>query len=190
LATDAQLSEIRLKSNLGLPTLEPLTKFTDVLTWAQKEPQVRLMLDIKAVDPRDLVLLLRDFGLESRALILTFDRKKADAALSIRHTAILSVLVKKEADIRAYIVKADGHRLAFYVPQTAAVALFEAARQTGFPVVTDGVVKALGGPIDDRAKLKGVKAYHDYLIDRPVDYFVTNHALRARAALCPSTPAR
>lgn len=183
-STDAQLAGVTLKGLDGRSTGEPLPRFDDVLAWAELEPGVQMMLDIKGVDLQALVQTLVRRGLDSRSIILTFDDATTTALLGPAHQAIVSVLVKTPGDIARYAALARGHRMALYVAQNAEVSLYDAANATGLPIVSDAIMASPAGTLDDRAARDGAQVYREHLATRPVRYFVSNHPVRARDAVC------
>lgn len=183
-ATDATLRDVTLKAPDGASTGEPLPRFDDVLAWAELVPGVQLMLDIKGVDLQALVRTLVTRGLDNRSIILTFDEATTTALLGQAHQAIVSVLVKTPGDVARYAAQARGHRLALYVAQDADPSLYDAANATGLPVVSDANMATPAGTLDDRAARDGAQVYREHLATRPARYFVSNHPVRARDAVC------
>lgn len=183
-AFDSALSRVTLKDAAGASTNEPLPRFDEVLAWAEADPGIQLMLDIKGVDLAALVRTLAQRGLDQRSLILTFDDATTTALLSLDHKAIVSVLVKAPEDMPRYIAQARGHRLAFYVAQDAERRLYEAADATGVPTISDAVMATSSGTLDERAQRDGANVYRDHLATHAVRYFVSNYPAQVRAAAC------
>jgi glycerophosphoryl diester phosphodiesterase len=156
--------------------LEPITRFDDLLAWAQRT-NVLLMVDLKDTPPADALKVIRGYGLIHRVILLTFDSKTAQAALEATPDVQVSMLVHTQQEIESAIATAHGHPLALYLPTMSDEALYTFARTTGKIVISDAL-----GALDDRAQAEGSGVYHDYLQAHPVDILVTNHPLALAAS--------
>jgi glycerophosphoryl diester phosphodiesterase len=151
--------------------LEPLTRFSDLLAWAQSA-NVILMVDLKSTPPADAMKAIRRYGLVDRVILLTFDPKTAEAALAAAPDAKVSMLAHTRQEIDSAIASAHGHALALYLPTMGDEALYAYAQRTGKTVISDAL-----GELDDKAQAEGCGSYKTYLEKHPVDIFVTNHPL-------------
>ena len=160
---------------------EPLSRFEDLLVWAQ-DASVQLMVDLKDTPPADAVAALRRHGLVGRAVLLTFDARTTAAALAADPQVLVSVLASTPQQIDAAITTANGHPIALYLPGSADATLFAYARRTGRPIITDAM-----DSLDGQAALHGAQVYRDYLKTHPADILVTNRGMELKPAL--DTPA-
>ena len=148
--------------------------FSDILAWAGHTPQALLMLDIKRTPPDRVMDMVRRAGMTGRVLLLTFDRSTARAAFAVDPDVLVSVLVTDLGELNYYRGLAAGRRFAAYVPLDRPVSLFEQARTTHEPVVTD--LLDLRNALFERYPVEALR-------QRPVDIVVTNHPMQTAAWL-------
>ncbi|TZG28957.1 hypothetical protein [Sphingomonas montanisoli] len=137
------------------------------------------MLDIKKVPPAKVAPIVRSARMARRVLVLTFDRKTAEAAIAADADWRISVLVKSREELRAYGDIFARRRFVAYLPTLSPAALFAEARSAGVPTLTDAMSGGADAP--DRLAAADVGAYRRYLADRPADLLVTDHATRLPA---------
>lgn len=170
-----QLRHIMQRDPVSGKSLEPLTRFDDLLAWA-RGTNVLLMVDLKDTPPADALVVIRRYGLIRRVILLTFDEKTAEAALAAAPDVLVSMLVHTQQEIESAIATAHGHPMALYLPTMGDEALYAYARTTGKIVISDAL-----DALDDQAQAKGAGVYHNYLQTHPVDILVTNHPLALAA---------
>jgi glycerophosphoryl diester phosphodiesterase len=169
--TSEQLQTVSVRNPDTHAPVEPISTFNELLDWASQN-DLALMVDLKGAPPADAVEAIKNHRLLNRVVLLTFDTPTADKAFAADPTVLVSVLARTPEEVDAAIVRAHGHPLALYLPQTGSPALFSYAHHTGHVVITD-----LMHAVDDQAALLGESVYRDYLSRRPADIVVTNHAL-------------
>ncbi len=173
---DAQLKGVSLRTAKQVST-QAIPTFAELLRWAQGN-RANIMVDLKDGDPAQAAAMLRVAGLLGRVVFLSFDAVTETRALAADAEVRVSVLVKSAAEVDAALVRAKGHPLALYVPQSAAPELFVYAARTGVPVITDAM-----DHLDVAAAAQGDEAYRAYLAARPVALLVTNRPLQVIKAL-------
>jgi glycerophosphoryl diester phosphodiesterase len=182
-ASAGSIAGVRLKTGLDEVTTDPLPRLSKVLRWARTVPGTELMLDIKNAPAATVAGLVRRSGMTRRVIVLTFDAATAASVVSADPDWRISVLISTRDDLDRYRLMVAGRPLAAYVPTDADAALFQHVHAAGWPVVTDAVMPTPSGSLDQQAGNDGGSVYSDYLADRPVDFLVTNHAMRVHAAV-------
>ncbi|MBB2206575.1 glycerophosphodiester phosphodiesterase family protein [Gluconacetobacter takamatsuzukensis] len=166
--TRREIDGLRLRDRRGV-TDEGVPGFDALLRWAAGTPPALLMLDIKAVGPERVARLVRDAGLEDRAVLLTFSADNAARAFAGAGRTLVSCLVKGEPDLSTYAAMAGGRRFAAYIPRTAPPDLFAAAHRRGCVVISDVLTR---DALMDALSAAEIAAF---VRTRPVDILVTNH---------------
>ena len=178
-----QLAKVRLRYPNGRIGSETIPEFAAVLKWAAERQDVYLMLDLKNVDPGEVVAMVRKAGLQDRVILLTFDSDLAKRTLAVTDHETVSVLVKTKEDISKYAQMRGQKPLALYLPQDADPSLFRIANAAKHLVITDAVTLDGATNIDAQAERNGPLAYKTYLATHPAAVFVTNYPREAERAL-------
>jgi glycerophosphoryl diester phosphodiesterase len=182
-SADTRLGRLHLVGPAGRRSNETLPRFANLARWAAATSTARLMLDVKRLPPAAFMPWIERYRLGPRTVVLTFDPASAKAMLRYDREVLVSVLVQTPQDIATYRALAGQARLAMYVPGKAAPALFAAAHRSGATVISDAIMPQPGGSLDERAETGGDAVYADFLKNRPIDIFVTNHPQRVHKLL-------
>ncbi len=165
--SSADLEKVRL-----LGTDEKLPDFASVLRHA-KVKGITLMLDVKHAPLAKVMKEVQEQGMMQQVLLLTFSKERAQEALDLKMTFVLSVLINDETDIRHYRQAAQGQALVAYINQNAPVNLFQSVRASGLPILTDVLNK-----VDNTAEQLGGEHYTGFLSVRNPDLVVTDYPIK------------
>ncbi|MCQ8279226.1 glycerophosphodiester phosphodiesterase family protein [Acetobacteraceae bacterium KSS8] len=173
--TTARIARLHLRPRSGPAGRDSPPTLDAVLRWAGATPDALLMLDIKKTPPADVMKHVREAGMTSRVLLLTFDRDTAARAFASDPDVLVSVLVTKDADLDSYRGMAGAvRRFAAYIPAGASPALFTRAHRLGAVVITD---------LLDRADALAPGADPSVLAGRDADIVVSNDPRATLSAL-------
>ncbi len=171
--TAKELEEIRLKGS-G----EPIPVFSKVLEWAA-DNDILLMLDVKNVSLNKVYEEVLNANMLDRVFVLTFTEERSREALSLDAGLMVSVLITSPGDIQEYREYAQSpEQLLAYINKRAELKLFELARESGIPIITDTL-----NDIDTRALNHGVQVYIDFIGSRKPNILVSDYPIMVREAL-------
>jgi glycerophosphoryl diester phosphodiesterase len=162
------LDELRLKASE-----EPLPKLEDFLALAKAEG-LYFMLDVKTAALDKVIGKVKEYGLLEQIIVLTFSKERAEEALALGETFLLSVLIEDDEDFDYYLCKSEQpYYLAVYINKTGPVSFFEQARDLGLPTITDVM-----GAIDARAQVEGNAIYTSFILERKPAILVSDYPMQ------------
>jgi hypothetical protein len=132
----------------------------DVLAWAQHEPHVLLMLNMRDIEPAAVTALVRKARMVERVIVNAPDCLSAEAALRADPNMMVAIPVSTVREERRARAIAHAHPYAIYLKPDASAGLFAMAHRDADAVITS----AIGLDADGR----------DSLIRQPIDILITD----------------
>lgn len=99
--TDAELSELRLKTESNLAIDQPVPTFDAVLNFIRTR-NINLMLDIKEPIHLQVLEWVKKHNLENRVLVLTFRKEYTQLVAEKYPNILLSAIIETEADLEFF----------------------------------------------------------------------------------------
>jgi glycerophosphoryl diester phosphodiesterase len=175
---DTYLNTLFLKKENGELTRDHIPIFKDALRFITGK-NIHLMLDIKEPIHAEVLAMVKQYGLEHRVIVLTFQREHTEHVAALSNRVWLSALIESEKDWQWYrdIARQQSKTIAYVNSRTPPV-LIQELKKSNIQVMAD-VSEALrnaGKPLDK-------SGYENKVKDQRLDILITDFPVEARGAL-------